>query len=109
MLDHVKYPPGTTMVHPETGAVLSRRRRIETLEYMGLSRTIEVEAFWPSTFHILTACVCGDSKPMRHGKIQDAHHLGEVGTLSTEKVFHVSWRTAMFVVEGIYKWPGGKV
>jgi hypothetical protein len=43
---------------------------------------------------------------MRHGKIQDAHHLGEVGTLSTEKVFHVSWRTAMFVVEGIYKWHG---
>jgi hypothetical protein len=46
---------------------------------------------------------------MRHGKIQDAHHLGEVGTLSTEKVFHISWRTAMFVVEGIYKWHGRKV
>ena len=47
MLDEVRYPPGTTMIHPETGAVLSRRRRIETVEYMGLSRTIDVEAFWP--------------------------------------------------------------
>jgi HTH-type transcriptional regulator/antitoxin MqsA len=47
MPDEARFPPGTTMIHPETGAVLSRRRRFETVGYMGLKRTIEIEAFWP--------------------------------------------------------------
>jgi len=47
MRDDVKFPFGQTMIHPETGALLSRRRRMETVQYMGLSRTVEVEAFWP--------------------------------------------------------------
>jgi HTH-type transcriptional regulator/antitoxin MqsA len=47
MRDEVRFLPGATMIHPETGVVLSRRRRIETVEYLDLKRTIEVEAFWP--------------------------------------------------------------
>lgn len=47
MRDDVKFPFGQTMIHPETGALLSRRRRMETVQYMGLSRTVEVEAYWP--------------------------------------------------------------
>jgi len=47
MRDDVKFPFGQTMIHPETGALLSRLRRMETVQYMGLSRTVEVEAYWP--------------------------------------------------------------
>ena len=47
MRDDVKFPYGETMIHPETGALLSRRKRIETVQYMGLCRKVEVEAYWP--------------------------------------------------------------
>jgi HTH-type transcriptional regulator/antitoxin MqsA len=47
MRDEVKFPFGKTMIHPETGALLSRRRRLKTIHYMGLSRTVEVEGYWP--------------------------------------------------------------
>ena len=47
MRDEVKFPFGETMIHPETGALLRRRRRMETIHHMGLSRTVEVEAYWP--------------------------------------------------------------
>ena len=38
---------GQTMIHPETGAVLSRRRRLETVTYMDQTRAVEVEAYFP--------------------------------------------------------------
>jgi HTH-type transcriptional regulator/antitoxin MqsA len=47
MRDQTTFPPDTTMVHPETGAVLTRRRRMETVSFMGYSKEVEVEAFFP--------------------------------------------------------------
>jgi hypothetical protein len=37
-----------TMIHPETGAILRRRKRIETVTYQGQSRTVEVEGWFPA-------------------------------------------------------------
>ena len=36
-----------TMIHPETGALLSRRRRMETVSYMGYSKNVMVEGYLP--------------------------------------------------------------
>jgi HTH-type transcriptional regulator/antitoxin MqsA len=36
-----------TMIHPDTGALLSRRRRTETVTYMGYSKEIVVEGYFP--------------------------------------------------------------
>ena len=48
MRDQTTFPPDTsTLVHPETGALLTRQRRMETVSYMGYSREVEVEAFYP--------------------------------------------------------------
>ena len=47
MRDEIRFPPDTTMIHPETGALLSRRRKKETVTYMGYSKEVEVEAFFP--------------------------------------------------------------
>jgi hypothetical protein len=35
------------MIHPETGAILRRRKRMETVTYQGQSRTVEVEGWFP--------------------------------------------------------------
>jgi len=35
------------MIHPVTGAVLKRQRRLETVSYMGRSKQVEVVAFYP--------------------------------------------------------------
>ncbi|MDB5545461.1 MAG: family transcriptional regulator [Hyphomicrobiales bacterium] len=45
MADPFIYPE--TMIHPESGALLSRRRRKETVTYMGYSREIMVEGYFP--------------------------------------------------------------
>lgn len=37
-----------TMIHPETGAILRRRKRMETVKYQGQSRTVEVEGWFPA-------------------------------------------------------------
>ena len=36
-----------TIIHPETGAILRRRKRMETVTYQGQSRTVEVEGWFP--------------------------------------------------------------
>jgi len=36
-----------TMVHPETGATLRRSRSIETVTYMGISKQVEIEGWFP--------------------------------------------------------------
>ncbi len=36
-----------TIIHPETGAMLRRSRRIETVSYMGMSRQVEIEGWFP--------------------------------------------------------------
>jgi len=36
-----------TMTHPETGAMLRRRNRMETVIYQGQSLTVEVEGWLP--------------------------------------------------------------
>ncbi len=36
-----------TTIHPQTGAILRRRKRMETVFYQGQSRTIEVEGWFP--------------------------------------------------------------
>ena len=35
------------MVHPETGATLRRRKRLETITYMDLTRMVQVEGWFP--------------------------------------------------------------
>jgi HTH-type transcriptional regulator/antitoxin MqsA len=47
MRDDVKSPFGPTIIHPETGALLSRRRKKDIVEYRGLKKEIEAEAYWP--------------------------------------------------------------
>ena len=47
MRDEIRFSPDTTMIHPETGALLSRRRKQEIVSYMGYSKEVEVEAFFP--------------------------------------------------------------
>ncbi|MFM8608495.1 MAG: type II TA system antitoxin MqsA family protein [Hyphomicrobiales bacterium] len=36
-----------TMKHPETGATLKRARRVETVSYMGMSKQVEIEGWFP--------------------------------------------------------------
>jgi HTH-type transcriptional regulator/antitoxin MqsA len=36
-----------TMIHPETGALLRRRKRFETITYMDQTRVVEVEGWFP--------------------------------------------------------------
>ena len=36
-----------TMIHPETGATLRRRKRLETITYMDQTRVVEVEGWFP--------------------------------------------------------------
>jgi len=36
-----------TMTHPETGAILHRARRVETVSYMGMSKAVEIEGWFP--------------------------------------------------------------
>jgi hypothetical protein len=36
-----------TIIHPETGAILRRRKRMETVTHQGQSRTVEVEGWFP--------------------------------------------------------------
>ena len=36
-----------TMIHPETGAMLHRRKRFETITYMDQARVVEVEGWFP--------------------------------------------------------------
>lgn len=47
MRDDADFPPRTTMIHPLTGALLTRRRRKETVTYMGYSTDVEAEGFFP--------------------------------------------------------------
>lgn len=47
MRDDVKFPFGKTMIHPETGALLTRGRRMETIQYMGLKKEFEATGFFP--------------------------------------------------------------
>ena len=37
-----------TMRHPETGATLKRARRIETVSYMGMTKDVEIEGWFPA-------------------------------------------------------------
>jgi HTH-type transcriptional regulator / antitoxin MqsA len=39
--------PSATMIHPETGAVLRRDRRPVSFEYMGLSKTVRMNGWFP--------------------------------------------------------------
>jgi HTH-type transcriptional regulator/antitoxin MqsA len=48
MRDDVQFPFGKTMIHPETGALLTRGRRMETIEYMGLKKEFEATGFFPN-------------------------------------------------------------
>jgi HTH-type transcriptional regulator / antitoxin MqsA len=36
-----------TMTHPDTGATLHRARRVETVSYMGMSKVVEIEGWFP--------------------------------------------------------------
>jgi len=36
-----------TMIHPETGAPLHRARRVEMVSYMGMSKPVEIEGWFP--------------------------------------------------------------
>jgi HTH-type transcriptional regulator/antitoxin MqsA len=36
-----------TMIHPETGSILRRRKRCETIIYMDQTRVVEVEGWFP--------------------------------------------------------------
>jgi HTH-type transcriptional regulator/antitoxin MqsA len=36
-----------TMIHPESGALLRRRKRLETITYMDQTRVVEVEGWFP--------------------------------------------------------------
>lgn len=36
-----------TMKHPETGATLKRARRVETVSYMGMSKQVKIEGWFP--------------------------------------------------------------
>jgi HTH-type transcriptional regulator/antitoxin MqsA len=47
MQDEIAVMAETTMIHPETGALLTRQRRMETVEYMGRKRIVEVVGFYP--------------------------------------------------------------
>ena len=40
-------PPRETMIHPETGALLRRRKRREVVAYMDLTRVVEVTGWFP--------------------------------------------------------------
>lgn len=40
-------PAQETMIHPETGSTLRRRRRSEVVNYMGLTRVVEVTGWFP--------------------------------------------------------------
>ncbi len=48
MRDEIAIMAETTMIHPETGAVLTRQRRMETVEYMGRKKIVEVVGFFPA-------------------------------------------------------------
>jgi HTH-type transcriptional regulator/antitoxin MqsA len=52
-----------TMIHPETGAILRRRKRIETVTYQDQSRTVEVEGWFPDDDGD-GVLVGADSKPL---------------------------------------------
>jgi HTH-type transcriptional regulator/antitoxin MqsA len=47
MRDDVKFPYAETTIHPETGALLTRGQRSQTITYMGLSRTFIASGWWP--------------------------------------------------------------
>ena len=36
-----------TLIHPETGALLKRALRIETVSYMGMSKEVSIEGWFP--------------------------------------------------------------
>lgn len=36
-----------SMLHPETGATLKRARRVETVSYMGMSKQVEIDGWFP--------------------------------------------------------------
>ena len=40
-------PPPETMIHPETGAPLRRRKRREVVAYMDLTRVVQVTGWFP--------------------------------------------------------------
>lgn len=48
MRDEIAIMAETTMIHPETGAVLTRQRRMEAVEYMGRKKIVEVVGFFPA-------------------------------------------------------------
>jgi HTH-type transcriptional regulator/antitoxin MqsA len=48
MRDEIAIMAETTMIHPETGTVLTRQRRMETVEYMGRKKIVEVVGFFPA-------------------------------------------------------------
>ncbi len=47
MRDEIAIAPEMAMIHPETGALLTRQRRMETVEYMGRKKVVEVLGFYP--------------------------------------------------------------
>lgn len=52
-----------TMIHPETGATLRRRKRFETITYMDQTRVVEVEGWFPEDAGD-GVLLCADAAPL---------------------------------------------
>jgi HTH-type transcriptional regulator / antitoxin MqsA len=71
-----------TMIHPETGAILRRRRRVETVEYRGLAKRATVSGWFPDGDGD-GVLVGADSAPLDKAlEALKAKHRAEVGRLA---------------------------
>ena len=71
-----------TMIHPETGAILRRRRRIESVEYRGLTKRVRVSGWFPDDGGD-GVLVGADSTPLDKALAAlKAKHRADVGKLA---------------------------
>lgn len=71
-----------TMIHPETGSVLRRRRRVESVEYRGLTKRVTVMGWFPDDDGD-GVFVGADSAPLDKAlEALKARHRAEVGKLA---------------------------
>ena len=71
------------------------------LELGHLRLDLGVETLRPPAVHVGATRVGGDREAGRNRKLEDTRHLGEIGALATEQIFHLHGRTTVFVIEGV--------
>jgi hypothetical protein len=58
-----------------------------------------VNALGPATHHVVTASIGANRETRWNRQLQNAGHLGKIGTLAPEQIFHLHWWAAMFLIK----------